>query len=188
MFLSIVSWIAVIGYIIAVPFSYGVIFEDLIINLQTVFLLIYINPEFLPFSLSKSLAGLERMENLDFLIENHYTGISTSWLGNVIQNTPLYLTQFKIDLNFTRALIPIILINVVFVVWFVVSALLNRKLENDIDSGKRETTKFTILVHSIGGRPLNYFDQIFRIQFMVTVWLSLIQFKNFSYPLGSDRS
>lgn len=132
-FLTVISWIAIIGYIIAVPFSYGVIFEDLIINLQTVFLLIYINPEFLPFSLSKSLAGLERMENLDFLIENHYAGISTWWLGNVSQNTPLYLTQFKIDLNFIRAFIPIILVNVVFVFWFIFAALLNRKLENDID-------------------------------------------------------
>ena len=45
-----------------------------------------------------------------------------------------------------------------------------------------------ILVHSIGGRPINYFDQIFRIQFMTTVWLCFIQFKNFSYPENADRS
>lgn len=41
---------------------------------------------------------------------------------------------------------------------------------------------------NIAGRIINFADQIWRYQFLATMWFCFIQFYNLSYPEGSNRS
>jgi len=34
----------------------------------------------------------------------------------------------------------------------------------------------------VGGRVINFVDQIWRYQFLATIWACFVQFYNFSYP------
>lgn len=41
---------------------------------------------------------------------------------------------------------------------------------------------------SIAGRFINTTDQIWRYQFLATIWACFVQFYNLVYPSGSDRN
>lgn len=44
------------------------------------------------------------------------------------------------------------------------------------------------VVDNISGRIINFADQVWRYQFLATIWFCILQFHNLTYPMGSDRS
>ena len=54
-----------------------------------------------------------------------------------------------------------------------------------IEEEKGVVNKF---LDKIAGRFVNTADQIWRYQFLATVWICFVQFYNFGYPSGSNRN
>ncbi len=46
----------------------------------------------------------------------------------MVQNGPIRFSLFNQDINFSRQMHPIIIANIVFLLWFAAAALLRRKL------------------------------------------------------------
>lgn len=78
----------------------------------------YIAADYLPLTFRDVIGGLNIIENLNYFIPVHGLSIEKSWLGNVLQNGPLRFIVFNEDINFTRQFYPIIIINVVYLLWF----------------------------------------------------------------------
>ena len=94
--------------------------------------------------------------------------------------------MIRTDVNFLRSFYPVIIINIVYVVWLLILAgarkALNRGL---IDEEKGLVNKF---LDNTAGRILNTADQVWRYQLLATLWACLVQFHNLAYPANSDRS
>lgn len=166
--------------------GYGVVTEDYIIGLQMVFLHVYIATDYLPLTFRLSLAGLSPLENLNFFIPAHRHSIEQQWMGNVVQDGPPRFQFVRTDINFLRGFYPVIIINAVYLIWFfllrVARRVVNRGL---IDEEKGVLNKF---LDNTAGRLLNTTDQIWRYQFLATLWACFLQFHNLAYPADSDRS
>ena len=107
-------------------------------------------------------------------------------MGNVVQNGPVRFYLFNTDINFIRQFYPIIIINIIYLLWFILLFIMKRFLNKNIaDSEQTILNKF---FDRTAGRIINFVDQIWRYQFLATVWICFIQFYNFSYPEGSNRS
>lgn len=83
-----------------------------------IFLYTYIFNEYLPINFKSSIQGLHRMENLNYFQKSASESIEQWLLGNVIQASPTKFTIFSKDINFTRSVYPCIIINLVYLVWF----------------------------------------------------------------------
>ena len=134
--LNIAAWIAIIGAIVSVPISMGVVCEEFILSLQLVFLHVYIYSEYLPLSLKDPLRALQRIENFDYFMPKDASRIEDLLLGKMVQSSPLRFTQFNTDVNFTRAFYPIFLVNVIFLVWYCMSFFIHKILKKLEDKGE----------------------------------------------------
>lgn len=83
--------------------------------------------------------------------------------------------QYNIDVYFLRSLYPILIINAVFIGWFIILKLIERFVSGFRDS----PNKLLRFLRSIPSRPLAYFDQIWRYQFLAVTWACMIQFTSF---------
>lgn len=83
--------------------------------------------------------------------------------------------QYNVDIYFTRSMYPLIIINIVYLGWFIIWFIL-LKLIKQFKNSPNKIIKF---FRDIPQRPLNYFDQIWRYQFITTIWSCFIQFHYF---------
>ena len=94
--------------------------------------------------------------------------------------------MIRTDVNFLRSFYPVIVINIAYLVWFLLLAVARKVLNRGlIDEEKGVVNKF---LDNTAGRLLNTADQIWRYQFLATLWACLVQFHNLAYPPSSDRS
>ncbi len=60
------------------------------------------------------------MENLNFFAYPHARDIENSWFSNINQQSPYPFTQYNVDIYFARSFYPIIIINIIYLFWFLV--------------------------------------------------------------------
>ena len=156
-----------------VMLGFGVTVEEYIFTLQYLFLHLYICTDILPLSFRDVVAGLRIVENLNFFVPAHGKSIESSWIGNVVQNGPVRTALYNTDINFTREIYPIIIVNVIFIGWFLIVFIAKKTL---LRAYTGEKATWNIIVNNIADRIINYADQIWRYQFMSVVWLCFIQF------------
>lgn len=108
-------------------------------------------------------------------------------MGNMVQNGPVRFFLFNTDINFTRQFYPIIIINIAYLGWFAALVVARRFL---LRRGLMDEEKPFLhrVVDNIVCRPINYIDQIWRYQFLATIWFCFLQFYNLKYPSGSDHN
>ena len=161
--------------IVAVGLGVGVVLEEFSIVMQVIYYHIYITSGLLPASVKIPLAHAARMEHLNYFsniasIENSLFGLEPLIPSNYIY------TQFNIDVYFLRSIYPILIINAVFIGWFLILKLLQWVVPTFRLSSSRPARFF----RSIPDRPLAYFDQIWRYQYLAVMWACMLQFSNFS--------
>lgn len=100
--------------------------------MQIIFLHVYIHSEYLPTNFKNTIAGLQRMENLDYFTNEIASGIESALLGNVVQQSPPRFTTFNKDINFTRMVYPCVIIFIAYLIWFVLLTLVRKKIEPDL--------------------------------------------------------
>lgn len=83
--------------------------------------------------------------------------------------------QYNIDVYFLRSLYPILIINAIFIGWFIIFKF----LEVGVASFRNSPNKLVRFLRSIPSRPLAYFDQIWRYQFLAVMWACMLQFTSF---------
>lgn len=105
----------------------------------------------------------------------------------MIQNGPIRFFLFNTDINFTREFYPVIIINIAYAIWFT-GLYLSKRFFLRKDLIDEEKPALYRILDNIVLRPINYLDQIWRYQFLATVWCCFMQFYNLSYPSGSNRS
>ena len=179
-FFVIFQWIALIGMIISAFCGVGIIMEDFCILLQIIFLHVYISSPLLPATFKAPLSGLQQMENLNYFIEPHAQSIEAQWFGNYINPSPFIFEQYNVDNFFLRSFYPTIIINLIYLIWFLLLLAINKFVKGFRDSNSNIVRFFK----NIPQRPINYFDQIWRYQFLTTIWAAFIQF----YSLRTETS
>ena len=70
----------------------GSIITELSLLIQFLFLHIYINGEFLPYTFKISISGFQNMENLNYFASDTQLGIEKWLLGKVVQESPIRFT------------------------------------------------------------------------------------------------
>jgi hypothetical protein len=123
------------------------------------------------------------MEDLNFFAYPHARHIEDTWFDKVVQQSPYPLTQYNIDVYFARSFYSIIIVNLIYLFWFLV-LFLSLKLVKPFKTSSNKVVKF---FRDIPRRPMNYFDQIWRYQFITTMWASFMQFHNFDGPTAEMR-
>ena len=180
------AWMGLILIMVTVLLGYGVVCEEYILSMQLIFLHVYIASDYLPLTFRDTIGGLNLIENLNFFLTSHSQAIEHQWMGNVLQNGPIRFFLFNTDINFLREFFPIIIINIIYFLWFGLLWAARRYLNRDlIDEEKNAIHRF---LDNTAGRVINFADQIWRYQFVATLWVCFVQFYNFSYPANSNRS
>ena len=186
MLFEIAAWAGAYLIIVAVLSGYGIVVEEYILALQVLFLHVYIAADYIPLTFRDSIGGLNLIENLNFFAPSHSQAIEHQWMGNVIQNGPVRFYLYNTDINFLRQFFPIIIINIVYLIWFGIVFIARKRVNKDlIDEEKGVLHRF---LDNVGSRAINFVDQIWRYQFLATIWACFVQFYNFAYPENSDRS
>lgn len=140
--------------------------------MQLLFLHVYISSSVLPATYKAPVVGLERMENLNYFIDPHAQNIERSWFGNYEHPSPYVFQQYNKDILFERSFYPTIIINLIYLGWFIIMLVLYRFLP----CFKSSSSPCIAFFRNIPARPLNYIDQIWRYQFITTMWSAFMQF------------
>jgi len=122
------------------------------------------------------------MEHLNYFANSHATSIEDSWFGDLIFPSDYIYQQFNVDIYFARSFYPTIIINLIYLGWFIILLVLNRFWS----TFRNSPIKIVKFLRDIPQRPINYFDQIWRYQFLTTMWASMLQFTNFSAADGKQ--
>ena len=170
-FFLIFTWITLIGMIVFSLLGVGVILEDFSIMLQLIFLHVYISSPLLPATFKAPMLGAERMEDLNYFANSTALGIEQQWFGDYESPSPFIFQQYNPDNFFLRAFYPTIIINIVYFAWFMIWLGVH-KLEL-LDA---TTSRFARFFKNIPSRPINFIDQIWRYQFVTTMFASFVQF------------
>lgn len=94
------------------------------------------------------------------------------------------------DINFSRAVYPCIIINIAYLLWFIVLNLVKCKIEPYVqgeDDGEQKSGCKLSIVH-LAERVNNFWYQVWQYQYIVFIWALATQFYNVLYPEGADRS
>lgn len=174
-FYNFFQWFALIVMIITIMLGIGVVFEEFSILLQLLFLHVYISSALLPATFKAPLIGLERMENLNYFADRDAENIEESWFGDYEHPSPYIFQQYNKDILFLRSFYPTIIINLVYLGWFLL-LLIARKTLKPFKESKSMIAQF---FRNITDRPIAYADQIWRYQFITTMWASFLQFQVF---------
>jgi hypothetical protein len=150
--------------------------------IQLIFVHIYVSSVILPASIKIPLSAMEKMENLNFFAYPHARGIEYNFFDGLLVKSPIIFQQYNIDVYFTRSFYAVIIINIIYLGWFVILALINHFVNRFAFSD----SKFIKFFRNIPRRPINYFDQIWRYQFFTTMWASFLQFYNFNATDGRE--
>ena len=126
------SWTIIIASIILSFLGNSVITQSASLLMQIIFLHVYIHSEYLPTNFKNTIAGLQRMENLDYFTNEIASGIESALLGNVVQQSPPRFTTFNKDINFTRMVYPCVIIFIAYLIWFVLLTLVRKNIEPDL--------------------------------------------------------
>ena len=90
--------------------------------------------------------------------------------------------QYNVDVFFIRSIYPILFINLLYIVWFLLNLLANKL----ITACRESESKIMGFCRSIPLRPISYFDQIWRYQFLAVMWACLLQFSAFQQSNGGQ--
>ena len=116
-FFSIVSWIVIISIIVLSFFGNSVIMQECLLNMQIIFLHVYIFTQYLPANFKLTVGGgLSRIQNLNYFTTQASMHIEQLLLGNVVQISPNRFTMFMKDINFTRAIYPTVIISILYLI------------------------------------------------------------------------
>lgn len=173
-FFTFFTWFALIVMIVTVGLGVGVVFEEFSQIMQIIYYHIYITTWLLPPTVKVPLAHAARMEHLNYFsniesIENSLFGLTPLIPSNYI------FQQFNIDVYFLRSIYPILIINAIFIGWFIILKI----LEAAVAPFRNSSNKVVRFLRSVPCRPLAYFDQIWRYQFLAVMWACMIQFTSF---------
>lgn len=173
-FFTFFTWFALIVMIITVGLGIGVVFEEFSQIMQIIYYHIYITTWLLPPTVKVPLSHATRMEHLNYFsninsIENSLFGMEPLIPSNYI------FQQFNIDVYFLRSIYPILIINAIFIGWFIILKI----VEVAVAPFRNSPNKVVRFLRSIPGRPLAYFDQIWRYQFLAVMWACMLQFTSF---------
>ena len=142
--------------------------------MQIIYYHIYITSLILPPSIKLPLAEAVRMEHLNYFAD--IRSIENSLFGGLINPADYIFQQYNIDVYFLRSFYPILIINAIYIGWLIILSILYRA----IAACKESENKFFRFCRSIPQRPVAYFDQIWRYQFLATMWACMLQFTSFS--------
>lgn len=142
--------------------------------MQIIFYHIYITTWLLPPTIKVPLSHASRMEHLNYFsninsIEDKLFGLQPIIPSNYI------FQQFNIDVYFLRSIYPILIINAIFIGWFIILKI----IEAAVAPFRSSPNKVVRFLRSIPSRPLAYFDQIWRYQFLAVMWACMLQFTSF---------
>lgn len=102
--------------------------------------------------------------------------------GDLLYPSDYIFQQFNIDVYFLRSIYPILIINAVYIGWFIINAILYRLLP----ACQQSESKIFRFLRSVPQRPLAYFDQLWRYQFLATMWACMLQFTHFKAAGGGQ--
>lgn len=116
------------------------------------------------------------MEHLNYFGTN---SVEVNLFGlEPIINSNFIFRQYNIDVYFLRSIYPILIINAIFIGWFIIFRLLLCA-----QGFQNSTNKVVRFFRSIPTRPVAFFDQIWRYQYLPVMWACMLQFTNFSGPV-----
>ena len=142
--------------------------------MQIIFYHIYITSWLLPPTIKVPLSHATRLEHLNYFSDNQKIEDNLFGLTPKIPSNFIFL-QYNIDVYFLRSIYPILIINAIFIGWFIIL-----KIIEACSSGCRNSPNKVIrFLRSIPTRPLAYFDQIWRYQFLAVMWACMLQFTDF---------
>ena len=142
--------------------------------MQIIFYHIYITSWLLPPTIKVPLAHANRMEHLNYFINNQAIEDNLFSLTPKIPSNYIFL-QFNIDVYFLRSIYPILIINAIFIGWFIILKI----IEVCVSACKNSQNKVIRFLRSVPARPMAYFDQIWRYQFLAVMWACMLQFTDF---------
>ena len=159
--------------IVCAMLGVGVVFEEFSILLQLLFLHVYISSALLPATYKAPLVGLERMENLNYFADPQAQSIEEQWFHGYEYPSPYIFQQYNKDILFERSFYPTIIINLIYLVWFIILMVCYKLIP------KFQTSTSNVLgfFRNIPARPINFIDQIWRYQFITTMWSAFMQFQ-----------
>lgn len=161
--------------------------------LQVIFLHVYIYTAYLPVTFKYALAGLTRMQDLNYFFPSHQDKIENFLLPGVIQDSDIkFFAMGHKDTNFTRSVYPTLIITLGYFVFFVVLNLIRKKIEPNLEISEEEQSRtlkerISLFIIRVSERVLNFWYQIWQYQFIVVVWAACTQFYNFEYPEGKTN-
>lgn len=125
------------------------------------------------------------MENLNYFAVPHAQGIEDSWFGkNFYYPSPYVFEQYNKDIYFARSFYPTIIINLIYLCWF----LLLFAIKKLVKALTNSSLSCLLFIKNIPQRPVNYFDQIWRYQFLTTCWATFMQFYNLNGRNDKERT
>ena len=142
--------------------------------MQIIFYHIYITSWLLPPTIKVPLAHANRMEHLNYFSNNQAIEDNLFGLIPKIPSNYIFL-QFNIDVYFLRSIYPILIINAIFIGWFIILKI----IEVCVSACKNSQNKVIRFLRSVPARPMAYFDQIWRYQFLAVMWACMLQFTDF---------
>lgn len=146
--------------------------------LQIIYLHIYITSALLPAAIKVPLSFATRMQHLNYFA--NISSIENNLFGDLLYPGHVIFKQFNIDVYFLRSFYPILIINAIFIGWFIILKICYFALSCFSQSNNKVIRFF----RSIPQRPLSYFDQIWRYQFLATMWACFMQFTDFQATGG----
>lgn len=138
---------------------------------------IYVNSNELPASFKLSLEGMRRMEHLNYCTDEHRKAIEGAILPkNHHQLSPHIFEQYHTDITFIRGIYPILFLNIIYVVYYILVGVLFCAIKQ-LSASENMLIKW---FKEIADRPFNFFDGILRWQYVTAVWVTTCQLHQFS--------
>jgi len=142
------------------------------------FLHVYICCEYLPLTFRDVVGGLRLLQHLNFLAPSGRPTIVEEWMSEGAEDVPIRLQLYNQGVYFLKAFYPLIIVNLVYLLWFVCISYIQRRVSKEVlEEEKRLHHR---LLDNIANRLVNFCDQVWRYQFITTLWFCFIQFYHLS--------
>jgi hypothetical protein len=112
--------------IICVMLGVSVVFEEFSIMLQLIYYHIYITSALLPPTIKVPLSNAVRMEHLNYFAD--IGSIEKSLFGDLSYPSDFIFQQFNVDVYFLRSFYPIMIINAIYIGWFLINFILYKAI------------------------------------------------------------
>ena len=127
-FFEILCWCTIILTIILSFGGNSIVTQNFVLLLQIIFLHVFIGSESLPLTFKIPLSGMSRIQNLNYLTDEHREVIEGWLLNGIVQDSPLKFQVGRRDINFSRAMFPTLLITVGYFIWFLIINAIKKKV------------------------------------------------------------